>query len=157
MITLPTVFILGAGASKTYEYPTGDELRSFICGPFVHEYNLLLNPYYDEDSEGRRKLIDEAKDFVKYFKNSGNYSIDAWLAINHDFSDLGKFAIILCILMAERKSVFYTDRSFQNKKQDWYSYLFNKMIEELIEPDSFLKLFIKSTELLERAPIGIKG
>ena len=30
MITMPTVFILGAGASKPYGYPTGSELKNII-------------------------------------------------------------------------------------------------------------------------------
>ncbi len=34
MITKPTVFILGAGASKPFGYPTGNELKDLIVKHF---------------------------------------------------------------------------------------------------------------------------
>jgi len=36
MIDTPTLFILGAGASKPYGYPTGAELRTDIVKQFVN-------------------------------------------------------------------------------------------------------------------------
>jgi len=44
MITIDTVFILGAGASKPYEYPTGKELRLDIYSNSVEQINKFNAP-----------------------------------------------------------------------------------------------------------------
>ena len=49
MITIPTVFILGAGASKSYGFPTGAELRKDIirnCVDRLLYFKNLVPPSY---------------------------------------------------------------------------------------------------------------
>jgi hypothetical protein len=47
MITEETVFILGAGASMPYEYPTGAGLKKMICDRFNELFELLI-PHNDK-------------------------------------------------------------------------------------------------------------
>jgi len=57
-----TVFILGAGASKPYGYPTGQELREYICKEFQTDLQTLINDGYikNHDSKDLDDLIDSA-------------------------------------------------------------------------------------------------
>ena len=68
MITKPTVFILGAGASKPYGYPTGDGLKDFIVDQFPSMFASNLashsNPYYDS------KWRDSVLEFTKSLKGA---------------------------------------------------------------------------------------
>ena len=41
MIETPTLFVLGAGASKPYGYPTGPELRSEIVPTLFHGFPII--------------------------------------------------------------------------------------------------------------------
>lgn len=43
MITENTIFILGAGASKPYGFPTGAELREQICKLKIVKLRNLIN------------------------------------------------------------------------------------------------------------------
>lgn len=137
MIEIDTVFILGAGASKPYGYPTGKELRSFICSNFTSHFNNIL-------CNDNHTALDIKGDYTKAsirlskkFKDSSTPSIDLWLTRNPDFLDVGKLAITLKIFTDEQKSKFRED--IQYPEQDWYSYLYHKMTKSLIKPDSYKK------------------
>ena len=58
MITHPTVFILGAGASKPYGFPTGKELRVQIITEFVNE-NIFVEAQMPEylALRGHKKIL----------------------------------------------------------------------------------------------------
>lgn len=132
MITEDTVFILGAGASKPYNYPTGSELRLNICRLCVAEIQDLI----EIDNELHvKKLVLEASKFTKTFFNSSTPSIDLFLARNQNFSNIGKISIVFSILIAEHNSNLHEDIS--EKNQDWYSYLFHRMTNDLTTPDSY--------------------
>jgi len=138
MITEPTVFILGAGASKPYGFPTGKELRSNICRNLEDQYDDFLNKCYGgHRSAGRRQKMANAKDFLKFYKSARGQPIDLFLARNPQYENIGKIAIILNILHAEGGSKFDEDLDEKNIKQDWYNFLFEKMSEGLILPDSY--------------------
>ena len=140
MISKKTVFVLSAGASWPYGFPTTQELRRKICQEFpVHLEKLISGE--GESSVLRRAQVQEAKELSAAFSTSSTQSIDLFLARNHKFSEIGKMAIVLCILQAEDTSCFRED--MKHEKQDWYSYLFARMTEQLIEPESF-KLFGKN-------------
>ncbi|WP_156096076.1 hypothetical protein [Methanobacterium sp. SMA-27] len=49
MIKTPTVFVLGAGASIPYGYPSGEKLREEIC----HELEDPSHPYGLNASKSR--------------------------------------------------------------------------------------------------------
>lgn len=132
MIDIETVFILGAGASNPYKYPTGKELSNYICSTFKSQFPEILSRENITPTVG--KLSYDADKFSKIFEDSTTPSIDLWLARNPNFSDIGKLAIILSIFDAERKSKFREDIE---PGQDWYSYLYHRMTNSLIDPDSY--------------------
>lgn len=134
MIDIDTVFILGAGASRPYGYPTGRKLRDYICTDFN---TLFPNILKNSTLPGlKAQIVSETEQFTKIFKNSSTLSIDLFLARNPHFSDIGKLAIILSIFDAERISKFRED--IQKPEQDWYGYLYNRMTDSLNEPNSYI-------------------
>jgi hypothetical protein len=130
MIKVPTVFILGAGASKPYGYPLGFDLRVSICRDFVS----TLKRAQEEGAIRDRQLISEAERFCDIFESSNTSSIDLFLSRNVKFADIGKSSIALNMLYAEKTSRFGIDVA---PAEDWYSYLFEQMTDDLIEPSSF--------------------
>lgn len=129
MITEETVFILGAGASKPYNYPTGHELRLNICRNFVKDIKEYAGQIDELQLE---KLVFEASKFTESFLNSSTPSIDLFLERNQNYSILGKIAIVINILKAEHNSNLHLDND-----QDWYSYIFHRMTNDLTAPDSY--------------------
>lgn len=124
MISVDTVFVIGAGASSPYGYPTGEGLKNNIC-------NLSAGTY-----QGRVRNGADVASFVSSFRNSGIKSIDKYLAINPDYSEIGKIFILYNIFYAESKSRFGMDMLKENKDYDWYTYLYNRMTESFDSPES---------------------
>ncbi len=114
MIKVPTLLILGAGASAPYGYPTGKQLRKNI----LEKYKLPSN---------RRKLMqfsiedDRINKFYNAFLKAPIGSIDAFLEHNADFATLGKLLISMEIINCEKEEFIY-------EKEDWYQLLFKKMM-----------------------------
>jgi hypothetical protein len=136
MIQDETVIIIGAGASAPYGYPTGNELRRKICTEFRDGYIALMERDRGSDFARRDDIIEGSRDFTEKFCRS-NLSIDHFLAISNDLSEIGKVAITFTLLNEELKSTVPWDLSDQG--EDWYTYLFNRMLEELANPDGFKK------------------
>jgi len=126
MIKENTVFILGAGASKPYGFPTGANLRNYICKEFPEKYSKLF------EGSGHAKFA-SAENFSDAFFKSSTPSIDLFLSRNPNYSDIGKIAIVMGILEAEEQSVFRED--VEEPIFDWYSYLFHRMTKDLILSD----------------------
>lgn len=130
MIDRQTVLILGAGASKPYGYPTGAELRSAICEKFPRTFARLA-----EKSGAPSGANKKAEGFADIFHKSSTASIDLFLARNPDFSEFGKKAIAISIMEAEKTTTFRENAP--NASHDWYFYLYQRMTDELIAPDSY--------------------
>ena len=124
MITESTVFILGAGSSWPYGYPTGLELRHFICNNFPSIVRSYLN---QSDEFFSKKIIEktvyDANEFAEIFFKSSTSSIDLFLESSHNFSEIGRIAILCAIFFAEKNSQF---RENSKKNNDWYFYLFQR-------------------------------
>jgi len=133
MIKEKTVFILGAGASMPYGFPSARQLRKEIIDNY---FNQLKDLFYTVDAKYRKEdmlILDLAKQLTVKFKDSGLYSIDNFLARNSNYLDIGKMAIILFLLKAEANSNF--NEFSHSPESDWYSYIYNKhLINELITP-----------------------
>lgn len=127
MIKEKTVFILGAGASKPYGFPTGFELREKICNERIDQIHL------QDDTLILKYKID---DFRKTFSNSLNTSIDLFLSRNKNFEDIGKYTIIHKILKAEHDSKEPSDIF---DKQNWISYLYDRLTKKFTD-DSYYKI-----------------
>ena len=137
MIKENTVFILGAGASVPYGYPTGDELRIEIIERFDSLYERDVVPGLKKYPESRLNFSNiRRKEFISTFKES-RIQIDLFINKNHEFfEDLGKLAILLLIFDAERQKNHFFIAEKQSK-EDWYRYLYLKMISDLPGRDDY--------------------
>jgi len=132
MITEQTVFIIGAGGSKPFGFPTGQDLREDICLNYHNKFLSLLN---DVTGKWERDIeLQRVNNFTKSFYQSKNKSIDLFLSRNPDFSTSGKRAITIEIQEAERN---FLNSGMEFLKDDWYSYLFNRMTETMIRKNDF--------------------
>jgi hypothetical protein len=139
MITEPTLFILGAGASKPYGFPTGAELRAEIINEFRKELSRML----PSDSRSRQiekeRTVSHAEEFIDIFSHSPMNSIDKFLSLNPRFSVIGKMAIAISICRHEGESRFLEKMDVQDFKEDWYRLLFNIMTSSLKAPGDFAR------------------
>ncbi len=105
MIREETIFILGAGASKPYGYPTGAELRKKIINKFRNQYhsNTVV---FEQINTFKEDLINHSESFLNKFELSSTKSIDLFLSRNPKFMDIGKLAIKLSIYNSELESKF---------------------------------------------------
>lgn len=118
MITTPTVFVLGAGASMPYGYPSG--------------YGLLKDIFYNiQDDKTLSDLlfdleIDGGVDQFRYaLLRSRRLSVDSFLEHWPRYNTIGKLAIASRLCHCEKKSL----KKFDNldNENDWYKYIFDKM------------------------------
>jgi hypothetical protein len=132
MIIENTVFILGAGASKPYGFPTGYELNWEIIEKFSAKMINIAEDFNRYSVDNMKKDIDF---FINYLKDTPQTSIDLFLKRNPRFSILGKKAIILTLLDSEKESFVHFTK--KDVSENWYSSIFQHMIEGLDEPDSY--------------------
>ncbi len=123
MIEEPTVFILGAGASKPYNYPTGAGLKEFITSKLFMELLTYFRKRYTLDFF-REHWEQRAREFVEAFRDTTG-SIDLFLSRRPKYYEIGKLAILYSIFHYEEKSRFGLDS--HQKEGDWYSYLYERM------------------------------
>lgn len=139
MITAPTVFILGAGASEPYGLPVGLDLKRQII------WNLALDLSLDGENK-RRELVEAGaalRDITSLAEDlpaAGLPSVDAFLERREDLIDVGKMAIAQALVPAEdedRLIMLDVIAEFMNPSsdppeddrsaRDWYSYLWREM------------------------------
>jgi len=146
-----TVFVLGAGASCPYGYPSGSHLRERIC--------------LSMDATGHGELVKAVGndrlvgDFKRTFESSSTKSIDLFMARNLNLAPVGKYIIAFETFRAEQDSQFreqaewlqeaYKRRhpndvgreAYLKRKDfqggDWYLYLFNRLTEGLVNLPDF--------------------
>lgn len=132
-----TLFIIGAGANVPYGFPTGEELKHQICHDFENYYSDIIPHKTEEQKEyySYNDRIDYYKnEFRKPFLHSPTPSIDLFLSRNPVFQSIGKIAILLCLLEAEKKNL---KNGIGLERPDWLEFLFNKMTNTFIEPDHY--------------------
>jgi hypothetical protein len=150
MIQEKTVFVLGAGASCPYGYPSSARLRELIC------LNVGFMNHYT-DYRKSNLTIKAAQDFITAFSKSSIQSIDMFIANNPKLARIGKYIIAFEIFRAERDSLFGEEAKWRQEERskpsdskirrnyvlgtadylggDWYFYLFNQLIRELPQKD----------------------
>lgn len=122
MIEIPTLLILGAGASEPYDYPLGLELRDRINEDLIAFIKNDYDHHWAEDLEISRNLITK---FTQYFDSSMSYSIDSFLEHqDEDFVEIGKLAIVNQITKSESAEKLFHEAK---RDDDWYRYLINKL------------------------------
>jgi hypothetical protein len=139
MITEPTLFILGAGASKPYGFPIGAELRAEIINNFYNDLDRMLPSGTPAREFEKQREMRDAKDFIEHFSNSPETSIDKFLSLNPRLSRHGKMAITISICKHESQSQFLERMGGQHFTEDWYRLLFTRMTSRLKVPGDFAR------------------
>jgi hypothetical protein len=96
MITRPTVFVLGAGASVDFDFPVGKALLSQVVASLrssstIREH-VLATGFSPKDAE----------DFTNALRFSAEVSIDAFLEKRPAFMNIGKAAMAAELIILER-------------------------------------------------------
>jgi len=130
MITEPTVFILGAGASAPYGFPVGSKLRKDILTiPIDHNIDRAKlsrsHPSYSKvwDYILERYKEDNVKNFFEDLRRSGFSSVDAFLENRDEYIDLGKTIISLELIKYEDENRLYVE-----DEGAWYQYLYHNFL-----------------------------
>lgn len=134
MITKPTVFVLGAGVSMPYGFPSGKQLVEQICEA-TQVKTSLTSPIPDDSRylisrENIQNILfdnfgkPETQKFGNALFLSHQVSIDAFLEHRQEFTEIGKLAIALFILRKEMEAELF---SFENRYKGCYQHLFSKL------------------------------
>jgi len=118
MIEKNITFVLGAGASMDYGFPSGKGLYNRIIEILEKstspEYEILKNVIQE---------INLIREFHRKFTLVGNYSIDEFLRYNPDLRRIGKALICIALIPFESNRLLFDYK----KDNSWYFYLFEKM------------------------------
>lgn len=122
MINRRTVFVLGAGASFPYGFPTGEGLVNEIISLASNERTndaFLYNGCVDKD----------VKRFARDLSDSDASSVDSFLEHRPDFLKIGKLAICLSLVPKEQDQALTREYRNASKRTSmaWYHYLWNAM------------------------------
>jgi len=138
MITDKTVFILGAGASTPYHFPTAIELRYDIIYKFSKQF-ISAHAEYSGKAESELDLPMDYKRLIKTFKDSSTKSIDLFLSRNNDYREVGKKTIAFLIGKYEMNSQFR--EGIAKPALDWYMHLYDILTKEISKPDDLIPFF----------------
>lgn len=140
MITKPTVLILGAGASMSYGFPSGLQLKAEICkaikkrAEIFHDLVQAIVPNYQAENHPYATTLakQHIEDFYNNFLLSSELSIDAFLEHNPKYFETGRRAIANVLTKKEgREELFdgWIDKWLdpENKDKHWYQLLFSKL------------------------------
>jgi hypothetical protein len=115
MLEVPTVFVLGAGASAPYGFPTGIDLSKTITA------GLLNGPI----SAGLRDIAgidpEALLHFRQEFYESGKNSVDAFLEHRSDLMQIGKLVTAYALIEREVLEELFTFR------ESWLRELYNRL------------------------------
>lgn len=123
-----TVFILGAGASRPYDFPLGTELKAQMIGNLSRPtcLNILAAIGFEES------LVN---DFSESLSRTYHPTIDIFLEKKTKFRSLGAYLIAYTLLPIEIRSNLFP-------QHDWYGHLYNVIDFEHDEPDSGKIVFV---------------
>lgn len=148
MITDNIVFILGAGASQPFGFPTGQQLVTQIyealeyskITEWVQNENGSKISYasiggyekeIDDDTRSQNQLVQMLLDsgftkiFIEEFRQSliqsQLNSVDAFLERRLEYIPIGKMAIAYVLLKYEKHE------EVMNQNSDWYRYIWNRL------------------------------
>jgi hypothetical protein len=104
LLNIPTVLVLGAGASVPFGFPTGRQLSELLCKDLMAEragagFHIL------RDRCGYS--ADQIEDFRLAFFRSGKSSVDAFLEHRTDFKDIGIAAIAQALIRYENEGELF--------------------------------------------------
>ncbi len=120
MIQKSTVFVLGAGASRAFGYPSGLELCELLAAPDLQGgrtgplQTLLQSGYAEPD----------VRAFAEALRLSGRLSVDAFLEHRSEFLAIGKAAIAAALIPSEDRLKLFQRT---NGRQSLYDYIWAKL------------------------------
>lgn len=125
MITKKTVFVLGAGASSPYNFPTASDLSELL-------YHELQKPQSGWNSLTANNLFngDQIEDFRTQFWYSGKNSVDTFLEHRSEFLEIGKAAIAQQLIRHESTGMLF------KRHENWYRHLYSRLNAT---PENFLE------------------
>lgn len=133
MIEVPTVLVLGAGASTDYGYPTGPGLRDTILDDLADSDSTMYNQL--------RSLAQSAsgiEHFRKEFADSQLPTIDQFLEAHSDFAEIGTRAIACGLLPHEEETETPLFRQDENAtlerrgdRPTWYDHLWDELRQDI--------------------------
>jgi hypothetical protein len=119
MLKTKSVFVLGAGASAPFGFPTGVQLTQNVVTTLRersgHTYDLLTN-------SGLALNPTELNMFGEALYYSGKNSVDAFLEHRDDFLIVGKALIVASLIRFEVPDVI-----MKYDQQNWLRYIFNQL------------------------------
>ncbi len=122
MITKPTTFVVGAGASKDYGLPTSAELRE--------EAHRLIPEYGDYQliCEATFCTLKQLNNVLHDLRNQGTKSIDEFLFARQDDAVAMKVGrALIALLLGHRFRKLRSPDSLDAGPIDWLGYIINKM------------------------------
>jgi hypothetical protein len=147
-----TVFILGAGASWHYGYPTGETLvkrvieKARVAASFFRYSadngngnfpNLFLVGYVDDDWRGRwESLYAQCEKLRTGLQQVNPLVIDYYLGWNEDLQEIGRFLIAWVILDCEnnsrydninRRVVGQPNKPLSESRDDWCRFIVHQI------------------------------
>jgi hypothetical protein len=117
VVTTPTILILGAGASRSYGFPSARELRDIICEEFASESSLAVQLLADH------YFPHQFTEFCEALRRSGQSSVDAFLERNPDYIPVGKMALAHCLIGYEREDDLFPLKG----EQHLYEYILARL------------------------------
>ena len=117
MITTPTVFVLGAGASVDFDFPVGKALLSGVVA------SLRTATPIREHVLARGFSPKDVDDFTNALRFSAEVSIDAFLEKRPALMNVGKAAMAAVLINCESIERIFSERGGLN----WMQYLVGKM------------------------------
>lgn len=137
MIKENTVFIIGAGASKPYGYPTGAELKDLINN---NGQNIIRNIEIDQRESIRKMLVLNLNDLKKHIEISNPDDQIDWILKRFErgypyLYDIGRMLIIHIILTIEHTNLNENGNLKCKSNEDWYQELFSIMTVSAYNPN----------------------
>jgi hypothetical protein len=125
VIEKKTVFILGAGASMPYGFPSGTALLNRII-------QILKGDKGNSFMEELGYSSESIHEFSQALTYSGRTSIDLFLEYRPEFVEIGKAAIATALIPAEKEQNLFPDA----KDDNWYQYLYGCLSTDFDKFDS---------------------
>lgn len=113
-----SVFVLGAGASAVYQFPTGQQLCQLVCDELRADSQSGYGTALRENTEFRDEEITR---FCYELRMSAQSSVDAFLEYRPEFQELGKAAMAVILVSKELSGNLWGGDA------NWMRYLFQHL------------------------------